>query len=211
MRGLSPALDRLIDAFGALPGIGEKTAERLAAHILAIPAAEAMPLAIAIRDVKKLLGPCPRCRGLSEGGPCGICADPGRDAALLCVVESVRELVAIERTGRFRGLYHVLGGRLSPWQGVGPEALDLPALRDRVRDGVKEVILALNPDAEGDLAALHVFDALTGLAAEGSDPAVPLVVSRLARGIPSGGSIDLSNVEILKDALAERRSWKPGA
>jgi recombination protein RecR len=148
----SETLDRLIAEFERLPGIGAKTAERLAFHVLRSGAEEAMGLARAIRDVKAKIRPCAECFNIAEGGgPCAVCADAGRDRGLVCVVEQPKDLLALERTARYRGLYHVLLGRLAPLEGAGPERLTVDALVERVRrGGVREVILATNPDLEGD-------------------------------------------------------------
>ncbi|HUR38031.1 MAG TPA: recombination mediator RecR, partial [Planctomycetota bacterium] len=142
---------RLIQELAKLPGIGEKTAERLAFHLLAQPKSEAMLLSNAVRDLKEQVKSCIKCYNISETEVCEVCSDAKRDHALICVVEQTRDLWAIERTGAFRGAYHVLHGHLSPLDGVGPENLTIPALLDRVRmGGIREVILATNPTTEGD-------------------------------------------------------------
>jgi recombination protein RecR len=190
------SVDRLLAELAKLPGVGRKTAERLAHHILRLPTDEAMKLAVAIRDVKRNTRPCSRCANVTETDPCPVCADPRRDAAAICVVEQPRDLVAIEASGAWNGLYHVLGGRVSPLDGVSPEDLTIGRLVDRVRaGGVREVVLATSPDLEGDGTALHVERAL---AASG------VRVSRIARGIPSGYALENSSAAMLKDAFEGR-------
>src|SRR3954471_24588083 len=178
MSGASGAIDRLIAALGRLPGVGAKTAERLAHHILKCPADEALALADAIRDAKDRVRHCETCFHLTEAGEplCSICRDPARDPTVVCVVEQPRDLMALERTGTYRGVYHVLLGRLAPLQGMGPEQLTLDALEARVRSGtVRELIMATNPNLEGDGTALLVASRLAELR-------VPM--TRLARGVP---------------------------
>ena len=201
MAGYSGALDRLTEAFGRLPGIGAKTAERLAHHILKCPAEEALALAEAIRDVKERVRHCQTCFHLTEAEEplCAICRDPSRDATLVCVVEQPRDLLALERAGTYRGSYHVLLGRLAPLQGMGPEQLTLDALEARVRSGlVREVIMATNPNLEGDGTALLVAERLAG-----SD--VP--ITRLARGLASGSVLEFANREMLADAINGRQRF----
>lgn len=201
MAGYSGAVDRLIAAFGRLPGVGAKTAERLAHHILKCPAEEALALAEAIRDVKDRVRHCQTCYNLTEADEplCTICRDPRRDLGLVCVVEQPRDLVALERAGTFGGVYHVLLGRLAPLQGMGPEQLTLDALEARVRSGaVRELIMATNPNLEGDGTALFVA---TRLAESG----VP--ITRLARGLASGSVLEFANKEMLADALNGRHRF----
>lgn len=193
-------LDRLVEALGRLPGVGAKTAERLAHHLLKCPAEEALALAEAIREAKDRIRPCPRCFHLSESDQplCAVCRDPGRDAATVCVVEQSRDLLALERAGTFRGVYHVLG-RFAPLQGFGVEQLTVDALEARVRSGeVREVILATNPNLEGDGAALIVAERL---AASGAS------ITRLARGLASGSALEFANKEMLADALSGRQRF----
>jgi len=186
-----------MELLGHMPGVGEKTAERLAYHILRLSEAEALQLADAIREVKQKVKQCSVCFQFSEGDPCPICADPRRDASTICVVEQAKDVVAIEQTGGYNGLYHVLGGRLAPLEG---EDLTVARLLERLKGGaVKEVILATNPDMEGEATALYVREALAGL---------PVKVSRLARGIPSGSHLEYANAAILADALEGRREMK---
>jgi recombination protein RecR len=187
----------LVDCFAELPGIGRKSAERLAYHVLRMPAAEALAFAAAIRDVKEKLRPCRTCFNLAEDELCGICRDPRRDRTLLCVVEQVRDLLALEQVGTYRGLYHVLQGRVAPLEDAGPERLTLDALVARVRDGgVREVILGTTPNVEGDGTALLVAQRLAGL---------PVTLTRLARGLTVGASLEQANRDMLADAMAGRQ------
>lgn len=202
MAGTSAAaLDRLIDAFGRLPGLGAKSAERLAYHLLKAPPEEALGLADAIRGVKESVRYCEVCFHLTEAETplCVICRDPRRDPALVCVVEQSRDLIALEKSGTFHGTYHVLLGRLSPIQGVGPDQLTIDALERRVRAGIiRELIMATNPNLEGDGTALLVA---TRLADTG------LVITRLARGLASGSVLEFANKEMLADALSGRQKF----
>lgn len=198
---VAQAVERLITAFGRLPGVGAKTAERLAHHILKCPPEEALALAEAIRAAKDQIRHCEVCFHLTEAehARCAICRDPRRDPELICVVETPRDLLALERAGTFTGVYHVLLGRLAPLQGIGPEQLTIEALAARVEAGpVREVILATNPNLEGDGTALLVSERL---AASG----VPL--TRLARGLASGSVLEFANKEMLADALAGRHRF----
>lgn len=201
MAGYSGAVDRLISAFGRLPGVGAKTAERLAHHILKCPAEEALALAEAIRDVKDRVRHCSTCFNLTEADEplCAICRDPRRDPGLVCVVEQPRDLIALERAGTFGGVYHVLLGRLAPLQGMGPEQLTIEALEARVRSGaVRELIMATNPNLEGDGTALLV----AGRLAESGVP-----ITRLARGLASGSVLEFANKEMLADAFNGRQRF----
>jgi recombination protein RecR len=189
---------RVIQELAKLPGIGEKTAERLAFHLLAQPKSEAMLLANAVRDLKEQVKSCTKCYNISEVDLCEVCSDPKRDQGLICVVEQTRDLWAIERTGAFRGAYHVLHGHLSPLDGVGPEHLTIPALLDRIRKGgVREVILATNPTTEGDATAFYIQKAI-GSGAQ---------VTRIARGIPAGSTLEYSDRTVVGDALSGRREF----
>jgi recombination protein RecR len=201
MAGYSAALDRLIEAFGRLPGVGAKTAERLAHHILKCPPEEALALAEAVRDAKERVRHCQNCFHLTEADEplCAVCRDPRRDPGLVCVVEQPRDLMALERAGAYQGVYHVLLGRLAPLQGMGPEQLTLDALEARVRAGtVRELILATNPNLEGDGTALLVASRL-------ADLGVPM--TRLARGLASGSSLEFANKEMLSDAILGRQRF----
>jgi len=201
MSGYSGAVDRLIDAFGRLPGVGAKTAERLAHHLLKCPAEEALALADAIRDVKDRGRHCVTCFHLTEAEQplCTICRDPRRDQSVVCVVEQPRDLLALEKAGNFNGVYHVLLGRLAPLHGMGPEQLTVDALEARVRSGtIHELIMATNPNLEGDGTALLVANRL-------ADTGVS--VTRLARGLASGSVLEFANKEMLADALNGRQRF----
>lgn len=199
--GYSGALDRLTESLGRLPGIGAKSAERLAHHLLKCPAEEALSLADAIRDVKERVRHCQSCFHLTEAEEplCAICRDPARDRAVVCVVEQPRDLMALERVGTYRGVYHVLLGRLAPLQGMGPEQLTLDALATRVRAGaIREVIMATNPNLEGDGTALLVASRL-------AETGVP--ITKLARGLASGSVLEFANREMLADAINGRQRF----
>lgn len=201
MAGYSAAVERLIEAFGRLPGIGAKSAERLAHHLLKCPAEEALALADAIRDVKDRVRHCQTCYHLTEADEplCAICRDPKRDTAVVCVVEQPRDLLALEKAGTFEGVYHVLLGRLAPLQGMGPDQLTLDALEARARSGtIREVIMATNPNLEGDGTALLVANRL-------SETGVP--ITRLARGLASGSVLEFANKEMLADAINGRQRF----
>jgi len=191
------SLEKLVAEFKKLPGIGSRTAERLAYHILRSSKDEAMELARAVRDVKQNMRHCRECFNLTENELCRICSDPRRDRGTICVIEQPRDLWAFEKAGSYNGLYHVLLGRLAPLEDVGPEALTLDELVARAgRDEVKEVIVATNPSLEGDGTAAYVRERLAETGVK---------ITRIARGIPAGSSIEYSNTNILQDALAERR------
>jgi recombination protein RecR len=197
MSQVTQSIGRLIDELARLPGIGRKSAERLAYHLLRVPKAEAIGLADAIRDVRENVHYCRSCFNLAEGELCAICGDPKRDQSQLCVVEQPRDLMALEQAGVYRGLYHVLLGRIAPLDGVGPDQLTIDRLIDRVREGgVKEIIMATNPTVEGDGTALY----LSNLLAE-----YPVNVTRLARGITTGSILEYTNKEVLADALTGRQ------
>jgi len=193
------SVGNLIDQFARLPGIGRKTAERLSHHILSCHETEAFELADAIRQVKSAVHPCPHCFNLTEGELCTICADPRREQQILCVVEQPRDVTSLEAAGVFSGKYHVLQGRISPLEGVGPEDLTLRALVQRVRnEGVREVVLATNPTLEGDGTALYISNLL-------ADENVN--ITRLARGIASGSVLEFANKDMLADALRGRQQF----
>ncbi|MEX0702915.1 MAG: recombination mediator RecR [Planctomycetales bacterium] len=194
-----PAVGNLVDQFAALPGIGRKTAERLTHHILRVGPDEALALADAIREVKATVRRCAVCFNLTEQETCDLCRDPRRDRLAVCVVEQPRDVTALEAAGVFRGLYHVLGGRISPLEGIGPEDLTIDPLVRRVRhDGIREVVMALNPTLEGDGTALFISNLLEN---------DPVEITRLARGIPSGSVLEFANREMLADALEGRRKF----
>ncbi len=190
-------IDQLIDALSKLPGIGRKTATRLAFHILRSNSSEAEALAKAILDVKEKIRLCSICFNLTDEDPCYICRDERRNKEVLCVVEGPNDLIAIENTGEYRGLYHVLHGRLSPLEGIGPEELKIRELMDRLRNGKwSEVILANNPTVEGSATALYLIDLIKPLG---------IKVSRIAYGIPMGGEIEYSDGMTLSKALEGRK------
>ena len=192
-------INRLIDAFANLPSIGKKSAERLAYHVLKMPNEEAIEFAESIRAVKENLRPCKTCFNLSENEECDICKDPRRDQNVLCVVEQVRDLLAIEQAGSFRGLYHVVQGRLSPLDGVGPEKLSINTLVTRLKEGaIREVIMGTTPNVEGDGTALAIATRLAGL---------PVTITRLARGLTVGASLEQANRDMLADAIASRQPF----
>jgi recombination protein RecR len=194
-------VDRLVHAFGKLPGIGAKSAERLAHHVLKISPEEALDLADAIRAAKDQIRHCEVCHHLTdvENPRCALCRDLRRDHALVCVVESSRDLLALERSGAYQGVYHVLLGRLAPLQGVYEDHLTLDSLLKRVASGsVRELVLATNPTLEGDATARLVADRL---ASSG------VAVTRLARGLASGGSLEFANKEMLADAFQGRHHF----
>jgi recombination protein RecR len=199
------SVDRLIAEFASLPGIGRRSAERLAFHMLKASPEDAMRLAHVIEEVKTKVGHCSICWNLADGDPCKICQDPRREHSSILVVEQPRDLIALEQTGMYRGGYHVLLGRLDPLAGVGEDSLSLEGLLKRVTDPavnagsvpVKEVILGLNPDMEGDSTSLLVGERLTALG---------IRVTRLARGLPSGSQIEYANSAVLADAIHDRRS-----
>ncbi len=197
MAGYSGTIDRLINELGRLPGIGPRSAERIALYILPSESEDALALADAIRDVKTRIRPCKVCFNLAEGELCGVCADPRRDKSTICVVEQPKDLLALEATGAYRGLYHVLMGHVAPMEGIEPEDLTIDALAARVRQGgIAEVLLATNPDVAGDGTALHVAAALETTGVK---------ITRLARGLPAGGQIEYANKSILTDAITQRR------
>jgi recombination protein RecR len=197
---LPPALEQLVEQLEQLPGIGRRTAERLAFHLLRVPAERTLALADALRLARELIAPCSRCRAPAEQDPCPLCADPTRDDGLLLVVESARDLAALEAGRSWRGRYLVLDGRLAPHDGEGAGDLPLDALVARAAAGVREVVLATNPDLEGDGTALLLAETLRGRGVK---------VSRLARGLPAGGRIEHQSAAVLGEAVEGRRDVAP--
>ena len=205
------AIDDLATELSRLPGIGRKTALRLTYHLLRQPADQSKRLAQALLTLGERVRPCARCFNLTEDEICSICRDPRRDPSAICVVEQASDIGAIERAGEFRGLYHVLGGRLSPLDGVGPDDLTVAALVDRVAGleaggGVREVIPATNPSLEGDATALYVQSQLAhhgGGGGGGGGGAV--TVSRIARGLPVGGDLEYADGVTIAQAITARR------
>jgi recombination protein RecR len=194
---MQPApIERLIGELSRLPGIGQRTAQRLAFHLLRADDGEAIALADAIREVKEKVGLCEVCFNLAEGPRCRICEDERRDRTLICVVEEPADVIPIERTHEYRGLYHVLGGALSPLDGVEPEHLRIAELMQRVdRNGVQEVVLAMNPNMTGEATAAYLADRLRGR----------VRVTRLASGLPVGGDLEYADEVTLGRALSGRR------
>jgi recombination protein RecR len=196
---LPEPLERLIQELSRLPGIGPKTAQRLAFHLLRSDRQRADSLAQAIGDVKARIGYCERCYNIAEGSLCWICSSSRRDQTLLCVVESALDVLAVERTSEFGGLYFVLHGVISPIDGIGPEQIHVPQLLDRVRDdGVVEVIIALNADIEGEATAVYLQHALQPFGA---------TVTRPAHGLPVGGDLEYADELTLARAMAGRRTF----
>jgi recombination protein RecR len=195
----SGAVGRLAEALGKLPGIGPKTAERLTHYLIAAKPEEVFALADAVRAIKEAVHPCRQCYNPTEGELCSICSDARRDPAVICVVEQPKDLMALERSASYRGLYHVLGGRLAPLENIGPEQLTVDQLLRRVQDGgVKEIIMATNPTLEGDGTALYISTLLAPLGVN---------ITRLARGLPSGSVLEFANSQMLSDALEGRRAF----
>jgi recombination protein RecR len=195
----APPVERLITELSKLPGIGPRTAQRLTFHLLRQRPEDVLPLAAAITEVKEKIGFCSRCFNLAEGDLCTICADPRRDPQLLCVVEQPFDVVTIERTREYHGYYHVLGGALSPIDGVDPEDLHMAELLSRV-DDVREVIVATNPTMTGEATAMYVADLLPER----------VLVTRLASGLPVGGDLEYADELTLGRALAGRRDVRHG-
>ena len=197
---LSPAVDNLVAQLTRLPGVGTRTAHRLAFHLLRVPKDEAEALAAAIGDVKERVRFCSECGNLTEEDRCQICRDERRDRTLVCVVEQPADLVSLERTHEYRGLYHVLGGSLSPIDGIDPEDLKLAQLADRVeRDGTSEVVVATNATTTGEATALYIADMLR-------DRTPQVTVTRLASGLPVGADLEYADEITLGKALAGRRA-----
>jgi recombination protein RecR len=196
---LTPSVDRLVAELARLPGIGPRSAQRLAFHLMKVPSDRAKALAGAISDVKDRLRPCAQCFSFAEAELCPICADLRRDPALLCAVEEPSAILPIERTGEYRGRYHVLGGALSPIDGVDPDDLKISQLYRRVAaGGIREVVLATNPTTTGEATALHIADQLRE-----RNPDV--VVTRLASGLPVGGDLEYADEVTLGKAFSGRR------
>jgi recombination protein RecR len=199
MSHVTQSVGKLIDEFAKLPGIGRKSAERLAYHVLRVNKPDALALADAIRDVRQNVHYCKRCFSLAEGELCSLCSDSRRDSAQLCIVEQPRDVMALEQAGAYRGLYHVLLGRIAPLDGIGPDQLTIEPLVARVREGgVREIIMATNPTVEGDGTALYISNLLAEF---------PVQITRLARGITTGSILEYTNKEVLADALSGRQKF----
>ncbi|MFQ5890911.1 MAG: recombination mediator RecR [Gemmatimonadota bacterium] len=192
-----PAIEELIAEFSRLPGVGQKTAQRLTYHLLKTAPAQPSRLARAIERVVEEVKPCSECGNLSDTDPCEYCRSPRRDASQLCIVEEASDIPAIERSGQYRGRYHVLGGRLSPLDGVGPDDLNIARLTERLKKGIREVIIATNPSVEGEATATYLHKLVIPL--EG------IRVTRLARGLPVGGDLEYADGVTIAEALSGRR------
>ncbi len=190
------SIERLANRLARLPGIGRKSATRLALHILKLPKEDAFELADIIKEVKEKVGFCSTCYNLSETDPCAICADPGRGRAIICVVEETADAAALEKAEGFRGLFHILGGRLSPLDGIGPDDLKIRELLSRLDGSVEEIILATNPNVEGEATAIYLAKLLKPLGVR---------VTRIARGLPMGSDLEYADSATLSRALEGRQ------
>lgn len=206
MTAYPESLSRLVESLKALPGIGTRTAERLAFHLIKLSEDEAMELARAIRDVKQNLTHCSTCFNFTEKDPCPICADAQRDKSLVCVVEQPKDLMAFEKAGTFKGVYHCLLGHLAPLEGIEPDDLTIAPLVKRAEaGGIKEIVLATNPDLEGEGTAVYLRDQLADVARRKG-----IKVTRIARGVPAGAEIESVSSAILTDAMSGRQSYDGG-
>jgi recombination protein RecR len=197
MPEVSGSVNELVHQLGRLPGVGRKSAERLAFHLLRVPKRDALALADAILRVRESVHYCADCYNLAEQERCDICRDPRRDRSKLCVVEQPRDLMSLDQSGAYRGLYHVLLGRIAPLDAIGPDQLTIDALVDRVAaGGFDEVIMATNPTVEGDGTALYISNLLSEF---------PVRITRLARGITAGSILEYANKEVLADAITGRQ------
>lgn len=192
----SPSVERLVNAFRRLPGVGRKTAERYVLHLLTMPLEESVAFSEAVREARERISWCPQCQNLTDVTPCSICADPRRDRTVLCIVERPAGAIALEKGGAYRGLYHVLHGVLNPLDGIGPEDLHLDALFKRVEnEGFSEVIIATNATAEGEVTALYLARRLGALG---------IKATRIAHGVPMGGGLEFADDQTLARALDGR-------
>lgn len=202
LRGLKyypEVMEKLVKGLAGWPGIGRRSAERLAYHILCMPEKEALELASTIGELKRKLKPCSACFNLAEGRMCPICQNPARDSSIICVIEETKDLWTVEKTGQYKGLYHVLQGHISPLEDIGPENLTIEKLVERVKEGqIKEVILATNFSVEGDATALYIQKRLEPLGVK---------ITRLARGIPQGSYLEYLNGAVLAEALEGRKTF----
>lgn len=205
MTSYPDSLNRLVESLKQLPGVGAKTAERLAFHLVKLSDDEAMALARAIRDVKQNLTHCSVCFNFTDHDPCPICRDPQRDTATVCVVEQPKDLMAFEKAGEYKGVYHCLLGHIALLEGIQPEDLTIAPLIERVNSGgVKEIIIATNPDLEGEGTAVYIRDTLREMNAD-------VKLTRIARGVPAGAEIENVSSAILSDALNGRADFPGGA
>ncbi|MBI1802923.1 MAG: recombination protein RecR [Ignavibacteriae bacterium] len=191
----SDSLKQLIEEFSQLPGIGRKSAQRLAMYILKLPNEEVLNIARVLVNVKERIKYCESCWTFTEENPCNICASPKRDRSIICVVEEPNDVLAIEKTNEYKGIYHVLGGVLSPLDGIGPEDLKIKELLNRIEPNVREIILAMNPNIEGEATTIYLTRLLKTLGVS---------VTRLARGIPIGGDLEFADEATLTRALEGR-------
>jgi recombination protein RecR len=199
MATYTESIQNLMNQLASLPGIGMRSAERIAFHLLKQKPDDAMKLADAIRDVKTRIRHCSVCYNLTERDPCDICSNPARDQGVVCIVEQPKDLLALETTGLYRGVYHVLLGRISPLEGMGPEDVTLEPLMQRLAKGdIREVIMGTNPTLEGDGTALHIQSMIGARFPN-------IQITRLARGLPAGSSIEFANRNILADAISGRQ------
>ena len=193
----SPTVARLIEALHRLPGIGPKTAQRLTYHMVRMPIEEARSLSEAILAIKTSISFCSSCQNITETDPCPLCSDPRRDRSQLCVVEEPLDILPLERSGKFSGLYHVLHGVISPMNGIGPDELKIRELLERLKDGqVKEVIMGVNPNLEGDATCMYINGLISPLG---------ITVTRLARGLPAGGDLEYVDDLTLARAMEGRQ------
>jgi len=194
---MAGSIEKLIEHLSKLPGIGKKTARRLTFHLMKVSRQDALALADAVREIKDRITTCSICSNLTEEDPCEICEGPHRDRNVVCVVEEASDVMAIERVGEFRGLYHVLQGVLSPLDGIGPDELTIERLRVRLKDSkIKEVIVATNPTVEGEATAIYLNKVLTSMGVK---------VTRIARGLPVGGDIEYADDVTISRAIEGRR------
>lgn len=192
---LTDAVERLVEEFSRLPGIGRKTAQRLTFYILKLRRDEALKLSQAIMDVKDKVKYCSVCFNITEEDPCNICKDSKRDKSIICVVEEPKDVLALERTNQYKGLYHVLGGVLSPLDGIGPGDLKTKELMTRLKENLKEVIIATNPNVEGEATAVYLAKLIKPLG---------MKVTRIARGVPAGGELEYADITTLASAIEGR-------
>lgn len=199
VHGVAGPVARLVDEFHKLPGIGPKTAQRLTYYLVRMPEEQARELAEAVISVKERIVLCSRCFNITESDPCNICADPRRESATICVVEEAMDVVSLERTRSYRGLYHVLHGAISPMNGIGPDELKIQPLLSRIREGVQEVILATNPNLEGEATSMYIHRLLAPLGVS---------ITRPARGLPVGGDLEYADDVTLGRAIEGRQSFQ---
>lgn len=199
MLKLPTSLERVINEFGRLPGIGPKTAQRLGFYLLKKDSLDLNSLADSVRALKTDITFCGQCHNMAETDPCSICADTSRDHTTICVVEEPLDAIALDKTGQFKGVYHILGGVLNPMEGIGPEQLNISTLQKRIADlDVKEIIIATNPTLEGETTAMHIAKFLNG---------TEVKVTRIARGLPMGGDLEYADEITLSRALDGRREY----